>query len=105
MGAADTTRRKSGAIEEKLMSRATPSVRLTPHRAVPPDVVQAIRAVSERRLTEMYDRETVMMLAAAIGFEAEAEWLVEHRHLYFIALELSRAAADVPSVGRLAHAS
>ena len=60
-----------------------------PHRDVPPDVVRAIRAVSERRLTEMYDRETVMVIAAAIGFEDEAEWLVEHRHLYFIALELS----------------
>jgi hypothetical protein len=42
----------------------------------------------------MYDRETVMVIAAAIGFEAEAEWLVQHRHLYFIALELSRAVED-----------
>jgi len=60
------------------------------HRDVPEDVVHAIRAVSTRGLTEMHDRETVMVLAATIGFEDEAEWLVDHRHLYFVALELSR---------------
>ena len=70
------------------------SVAASRHRDVPPDVVRAIRAVSERRLTEMYDRETVMVIAAAVGFEDEAEWLVEHRHLYFIALELSCAVED-----------
>jgi hypothetical protein len=35
----------------------------------------------------MCDRETVMLLAAALGCEGEANWLVDHRHLYFEALE------------------
>jgi hypothetical protein len=76
-----------------------------PHRDVPADVVRAIGAVSARRLTDMYDRETVMMLAAAIGFEREAEWLVDHRHLYFIALELSGAVEDGSAARTAAHVS
>ncbi len=34
----------------------------------------------------MYDRECVMTLAASLEYEDEAQWLVEHRHLYFIGL-------------------
>jgi len=71
-------------------------------RDVPAEVAHAIRAVSARRLTEMYDRETVMVLAATIGFEDEAEWLVEHRHLYFIALKLSRVVETEPAARAVA---
>lgn len=78
------------------MSESHASGMTQPHRDVPAGVVRAIRAVDARRLTEMYDRETVMVIAATIGFEDEAEWLVEHRHLYYIALELSRVVEDEP---------
>jgi hypothetical protein len=39
----------------------------------------------------MYDRETVLMLAATRGHEEAAEWLAMRRHLYFIALRQARA--------------
>lgn len=62
-------------------------------RAIPRRVLRAIERVRGTGLTDMYDRETVMMLAAVFGFEAEAEWLLEHRHLYDMALEEAGARA------------
>jgi hypothetical protein len=54
---------------------------------IPGPVINAVRSVKERGWSDMYDRETVMMLAAALGHSEAAEWLVEHRHLYFLALD------------------
>ena len=88
-----------------MMSATRQSRSTLEERSVPAEIARAIRAVSGRNLTDMYDRETVMMLAAAIGFEAEAEWLVEHRHLYFIALELARSVEDEAPVRSVVHTS
>ena len=60
-------------------------------RQVPDFVVDAIARVRRWGWRDMYDRETVMMLAASIGEPDAAEWLVEHRHLYFIALRRAEA--------------
>lgn len=56
-------------------------------REIPASVVAAVRAVRAVGWTDMFDRETVMVLAAALGFDGEANWLVDHRYLYFEALE------------------
>jgi len=53
---------------------------------VPPRVIDAVGFVRRLGWPDMYDRETVMVLAASFGFGEAAEWLVEHRHLYFEAL-------------------
>jgi hypothetical protein len=53
---------------------------------IPPRVIDAVGFVQRTGWRDMYDRETVMMLAATFGFGKEAEWLVENRHLYFEAL-------------------
>jgi hypothetical protein len=60
-------------------------------RQVPDFVVEAIARVRRSGWRDMYDRETVMMLAATIGHREAAEWLVEHRHLYFIGLRRAEA--------------
>ncbi len=62
-------------------------------RAVPDFVLSAIDRVSRSGWRDMYDRETVMMFAATLGHGEAAEWLVEHRHLYFIALRRVEAMA------------
>jgi len=56
------------------------------HRSVPEGVVRAIQHVRRLGLVDMYDRETVMLLAANLGYGEEMEWLVMNRHLYFEAL-------------------
>jgi hypothetical protein len=61
------------------------------NRQVPEFVVRAIARVRGTGWRDMYDRETVMMLAATIGQGDAADWLVEHRHLYFIALRRAKA--------------
>jgi hypothetical protein len=61
-------------------------------RDVPERVVAAIAAVRRSGWPDMYDRETVMMLAATLGHGEAAEWLVEHRHLYFIGLRKAEAS-------------
>ena len=53
---------------------------------VPPFVSDAIRTVRDSGWCDMWDRETVMMLAATYGHDNAAEWLAARRHLYFIAL-------------------
>lgn len=63
-------------------------------RYVPDFVVDAITRVRRSGWRDMYDRETVMMLAATLGHGEAAEWLVERRHLYFIALRRSETTAS-----------
>lgn len=53
---------------------------------VPPFVNDALRAVRDSGWRDMWDRETVLMLAATYGYDGAAEWLAARRHLYFIAL-------------------
>lgn len=62
-------------------------------REVPEFVLSAIARVAASGWRDMYDRETVMMLAATFGYGDAAEWLVDHRHLYFIALRRVEATA------------
>lgn len=61
---------------------------------IPPTVAEGIRYVERSGWEDMYDRETVMVLAAASGYEEAAEWLVMNRHLYFIALDQARRTID-----------
>jgi hypothetical protein len=61
------------------------------NRHVPDYVIRGIVRVRRSGWRDMYDRETVMMLAATIGQADAADWLVEHRHLYFIALRRAEA--------------
>lgn len=58
-------------------------------RRVPESVVRAIGHVRRLGLVDMYDRETVMLVAANLGYAEEMEWLVMNRHLYFEALRRS----------------
>ena len=60
------------------------------HRHVPADVIAAVRDVESCGWRDMYDRETVLMLAASRGHSDAAEWLAMRRHLYFVALGLAR---------------
>jgi hypothetical protein len=53
---------------------------------IPDAVLKALDRVRMTRLIDMYDRETVMLLAAHLGYGEAMEWLVDHRHLYFVAL-------------------
>ena len=62
-------------------------------RYIPSQVVEAVRDVEACGWRDMYDRETVLMLAATRGHAEAAEWLAMRRHLYFVALELARADA------------
>lgn len=59
-------------------------------RFIPTHVVAAVRDVELCGWRDMYDRETVLMLAASRGHEDAAEWLAARRHLYFVALGLAR---------------
>jgi hypothetical protein len=63
--------------------------------AIPRDVVLALRDVERRRLTDMYDREMVILLADVFRHEGAAEWLTTNRHLYFDALEWARASGEI----------
>jgi len=49
---------------------------------VPADVLQGIEAVRQSGLTNMLDRPAVADIAEAMGFEAAAAWVREHRDLY-----------------------
>lgn len=60
-------------------------------REIPDWVVEAIASVARSGWRDMYDRETVMMLAATLGHGDAAEWLVENRHLYFVGLRRAEA--------------
>ena len=74
----------------------TPSITEAPARRVvaevvdryevPENVVKAVAHVRRVGIVDMYDRETVMLLAANLGHGEAMEWLVENRHLYFEAL-------------------
>jgi hypothetical protein len=59
-------------------------------RWIPEPVVAALRDVEAAGWREMYDRETVLMLASSRGHREAAEWLSARRHLYFVALRRSR---------------
>jgi len=61
-------------------------------RYIPAHVLDAIRDVEAAGWNDMYDRETVLMLAASRGHADAAEWLAVRRHLYFKALDFARAA-------------
>lgn len=61
--------------------------------AVPAAVLEALDYVRKTRLIDMYDRATVMLLAANFGYSEAMEWMVEHRHLYFLALAMSLTGA------------
>ena len=63
-----------------------------PCQPIPHAVLQALDRVRRTRLIDMYDRETVMLLAANLGYGEAMEWLVDNRHLYFIALRELDAA-------------
>lgn len=49
---------------------------------VPPDVHEGLEAVRLSGLTNMLDRPAVAGIAAAMGYEACARWVREHRDLY-----------------------
>jgi hypothetical protein len=63
---------------------------------LPRFVIAAIRDVEEADLTDMDDRETVLMFAAVLDHGDAAEWLSERRHLYPRALFTARAETAVP---------
>lgn len=58
---------------------------------IPASALRALEYIEGLRIIDMYDRETVLMLAASFGHEDGAVWLAMNRHLYFIALEQSRS--------------
>ncbi len=49
---------------------------------VPPDVREGLEAVRLSGLTNMLDRPAVARIAAAMGYDACARWVLEHRGLY-----------------------
>lgn len=53
---------------------------------VSPEVYQGIEAVRLSGLTNMLDRPAVIQIAEAMGFDASARWVDEHRDLYAQAL-------------------
>jgi hypothetical protein len=63
---------------------------------LPQFVITAIQDVEESALTDMDDRETVLMFAAVLEHGEAAEWLSERRHLYSRALFTARAETAVP---------
>jgi hypothetical protein len=58
---------------------------------VPAAVVDALRSVRETRVTDMYQRETVIALTREMGLREAYVWLNANRHLYFDALRASDA--------------
>lgn len=63
---------------------------------LPAFVIRAIQDVEEAELTDMDDRETVLMFAAVLDHFDAAVWLLERRHLYRKALFTARAQTAVP---------
>jgi hypothetical protein len=49
---------------------------------VPPEVGDGLEAVRLSGLTSMLDRPAVARIAAAMGYDACARWVREHRALY-----------------------
>jgi hypothetical protein len=49
---------------------------------VPRDVMEGLEAVRLSGLTNMLDRPRVAQVAAAMGYDACARWVREHRDLY-----------------------
>jgi len=49
---------------------------------VPPDVHEGLDSVRLSGLTNMLDRAAVARIAAAMGYEACARWVRDHRDLY-----------------------
>ncbi len=64
--------------------------------SLPPFVIEAIQDVEEADLTDMDDRETVLMFAAVLHHFDAAVWLLERRHLYPRALFTARAETALP---------
>lgn len=63
---------------------------------LPGFVIAAIQDVESRDLTDMDDRETVLMFAAVLDHGEAAEWLSDRRHLYRRALHEAQAEAAFP---------
>jgi hypothetical protein len=67
---------------------------------IPPNVIDALRAIEEERPAEveMYDRETVLLFAHVCGLDDACDWLCAHRELYFEALRRAdeRPASPLP---------
>jgi hypothetical protein len=53
---------------------------------VPPAVVDALRRVRDTGITDMYQREMVIVVTRELGMAEAARWLASNRHLYFDAL-------------------
>jgi len=53
---------------------------------VPASVLDALRRVRDTGVTDMYQREMVIVIARELSMAEAARWLATNRHLYFDAL-------------------
>ena len=53
---------------------------------VPATVLEALRRVRDTGVTDMYQRDMVIVVARELGMGDASRWLAANRHLYFDAL-------------------